>query len=114
MRMYAIVAGVAIVVSAPPAFCEERLTVEQAVQLAHTNNFSLRAVQSRAGAVHDIARVSRAALLPQIHLLDLFQRWNCAAAVSIQPFGVDCEDDVRLPARPNLSAFTPEQQAQLG
>jgi hypothetical protein len=106
-----------VVVSAAPSSAEERLTVDQAVQLALKNNLRLRSAKEQAGVSHDQALIARAKLLPSVRLMDQYQRWNCAAALSPGSLseGVKCRSDIESipPAVPDLSTFSPAQQAQL-
>jgi outer membrane protein TolC len=65
----------------------ERLTVEQAVDLALKQNRRLLAVEKRASAGHDVALATGAHLLPAVRLSEEYQHWDCAAAFSLSRFG---------------------------
>jgi outer membrane protein len=120
MRLHNFVFAIAISCCATASFAQERITVEQAVDLAlKGGNYRLAAVEKRAGASHDIALSTGAHMLPSVHLSEEYQHWNCAAAFAFSNFanGAACLDVIQsqpaLPA-PNLSAFSMAQQAQLG
>lgn len=119
MRVHNLAVVTAVVCCAGASWATERIGVDQAVELALKQNFRLLSIEKRAGATHDVALSTGARLLPSIHLSEEYQRWNCAAAFSLQRFsgGAQCLSDIEAmpsPGAPDLSAFTPAQQAQLG
>jgi outer membrane protein len=120
MRLAGYAMGLALVLgSMGSLYAQERMTVEQAVELALKQNLRLLSVEKRAGATHDVALSQGARLLPSVHLSEEYQHWDCPAAFSLADFagGAKCESDIlNAPptAGPNLAAFTPEQRMQLG
>jgi outer membrane protein len=90
MRLHNIVVGVAAVCCATASFAQERLTVEQAVQLAVKGNLPLLSVGKRAVATHDVALSTGARLLPAVHLSEEYQHWDCPFAIDFTTFSGGC------------------------
>ncbi len=93
MRLHNIVVGAALVCCATASFAQERLTVEQAVQLAGGGNRGLLTVEKRAVASHDVALSIGSRLLPSVHLSEEFQHWDCPFAVNFITFEGHCQAD---------------------
>ncbi|MGZ3405923.1 MAG: hypothetical protein ACXVAN_05725, partial [Polyangia bacterium] len=93
MRLHNIVVGVAAVCCATASFAQERLTVEQAVELAVKGNRPLLSVAKRAAATHDVALSTGARLLPAVRLSEEFQRWDCPFTIDLASFSGQCQTD---------------------
>ncbi|MCU1280063.1 MAG: hypothetical protein JWM53_3609 [bacterium] len=91
MRLHNIVVGVAAVCCATASFAQERLTVEQAVQLATKGNLRLLTVEKRAVASHDVALSTGARLLPAVRLSEEYQHWDCPFAIDFLTFQGGCQ-----------------------
>jgi outer membrane protein TolC len=98
------------------SFAEEHITVDQAVSLALRSNRRLLSTMKRATASHYAALSIGARLLPSVHLSEEYQHWNCPSAIQLTRFGAgaECESALTRPAPPDLSAFSPLQQMQIG
>jgi hypothetical protein len=73
MRLHNIVVGVAAICCATASFAQERITVEQAVQMAVKGNYRLLTVSKRAVGSHDLALSAGARLLPAVRLSEEYQ-----------------------------------------
>jgi outer membrane protein len=93
MRLHNIVAGVVAVCCATASFAQERLTVEQAVDLALKGNRPLLSVAKRAAATHDVALSTGAHLLPGVHLSEEYQHWDCPFAIDFTTFAGGCQSN---------------------
>ena len=93
MRLHNMVVGVAAVCCATASFAQERLTVEQAVELAVKGNLRLLSVEKRAVASHDVALSTGARLLPGVRLSEEYQHWDCPFAIDFTPpaFASGCQ-----------------------
>src|ERR1700744_425913 len=91
MRLHTFVIAAAVS-SATASFAAERITVDQAVQMALKGTRRLASVEKRAGWSHDIALSTGARLLPSVHLSEEFQHWDCPAAFNLSNFagGAEC------------------------
>ncbi len=82
MRLHNFVVGVAAICCATASFATERLTVEQAVQLALKGNYRVMTVGKRALGTHDVALSQGARLLPAVRLSEEYQHWDCPFAIT--------------------------------
>jgi outer membrane protein TolC len=119
MRLHNFGIGAALLCCATASFAAERITVDQAVQMALKGNLRLASVEKRAGSSHDQALATGARLLPSVHLSEEFQHWDCPAAFDLANFagGAECLSTINSMPKagaPDLSAFTAAQQQQLG
>ena len=91
MRLHNIVAGLLLLCCATASFAQQRLSVEQAVQLAVKDNLRLLIVAKRAAASHEVALATGAHLLPGVRLFEEFQHWDCPFAIDFTTFVGGCQ-----------------------
>src|SRR5579872_1473213 len=82
--------AILLALSASPAALADKLSVDDAVQLALKANPRVRAQRERAGAAHDQARSARGRLGFAVRLSEEYQRWDCAFAISFPSFAGTC------------------------
>jgi outer membrane protein len=86
MRAHHVILHLLIICSATASFADRRrLPVEEAVQLALTQNPRLRGAELRQGASRDAARSVGARLLPSVHLSEEYQRYSSPFSVEFMP-----------------------------
>jgi outer membrane protein len=93
MRLHNFVAGLAAVCCATASFGAERLTVDDAVNLAIKGNRPLLSVEKRAIGAHDNALSVGARMLPAIRLSEEYQHWDCPFAINFVTFEGHCQQD---------------------
>jgi outer membrane protein TolC len=69
----------------------ERITVDQAVDLALKGNLRLVSVEKRAGSSHDQALSVGARMLPGVRLSEEYQHWDCPFAIDFMTFVGGCQ-----------------------
>jgi outer membrane protein TolC len=82
MRLHNFVAGLAVLCCATASFAAERITVDQAVEMALKGNLRLVSVVKRAGSSHDLALSQGARMLPGVHLSEEYQHWNSPFSIA--------------------------------
>jgi len=90
MRLHNFVVGLAAACCATASFGAERLTVDDAVNLAIKGNRPLLSVEKRAVGAHDSALSVGARLLPAIRLSEEYQHWDCPFAIDFATFQGGC------------------------
>jgi outer membrane protein len=91
MRLHNFVAGLAVLCCATASFAAERITVEQAVDMALKGNLRLVSVVKRSRSSHDLALSQGARLLPLVHLSEEYQHWDCPFAIDFMTFVGGCQ-----------------------
>ncbi|MDB4966382.1 MAG: hypothetical protein JWN44_2071 [Myxococcales bacterium] len=86
MRLHNIGLSLALVCCASASFAASRqLGVDEAVELALSQNPRLRGATLRQGAAHDAARSVGAHMLPSVHLSEEYQRYKDPFAITFMP-----------------------------